>query len=383
MKRRWWKLGLILAVGVVAGGVVWTWRQPPEPSYQGKSATEWIELQLSEGFRFNPDVDKAFAAMGPAAEPYVVTALRHRNSWRQSPRYAKLFRSLPWFARKRLPMPPPQWNTRGDNWSVAGQALRAMGPGLDSYLPSLARDGNVQVRRAAAVLLDAAPGDARVARRLILSALADPDAEVRFLALGATPRLDDSVIPLLIGFLEKARSTNTYELGALGMAAQQLGRRGIQARAAVPALTKLLGDNNEHLRLRAKLALLEIERRPEVLASVVNELSAANDFSAQLAILESLGRLGPDARAAVPTLVNLWRMASDQMREPERALSLGGPGVVAVKAAAGPSDPIKADDQGAKERRAAQASWTGAFRVACERCLKQIAPEVAVREGIP
>jgi hypothetical protein len=81
--------------------------------------------------------------------------------------------------------------------------------------------------------------------------------------------------------------------------ANALGGIGPGARAAVPALAKLRADDDKRIRSAAARALSRID--PTVVAAVA-ALVEALDSDSEADACESLGRMGPVARAALPAL---------------------------------------------------------------------------------
>ncbi len=346
--RRW---GIVAALAL-AGGLLWGSRPSPEPSYQGKPASYWATRALDQTPFPLPASTDPFQTMGVAAAPAIVAALREKNSWRHKPIYARFHAQLPSLLQRRLPPPlPPNDSGFGHDSGfglafLAGRVFQRFGVGLDPLLPSLVSDRNVLVRRAAAHLLVASPADARVASKLVFAALRDRDPIVRLFAVAAARRADESAIPLLIQNLsnqDRVRSNEVIYLRAA--AADQLGLWGARATSAVPQLRQLSGDLDEETRTRAMVALLRIERDHAMLNPLLNELRRAGNSQIRVRIIGALGELGPDAREAAPALVDIWKRKSEYLSDPT-------------------------------DRMATYLSESIA------KSLKQIAPDVAAREGI-
>jgi HEAT repeat protein len=88
--------------------------------------------------------------------------------------------------------------------------------------------------------------------------------------------------------------------------AESLGRIGIDAHAAIPALRKLVArDRNPDVRITAALALSRID--PEYqggVSAIVRELELKGKGTwGQEAAIKALAELGPKAHAAVPALL--------------------------------------------------------------------------------
>jgi len=94
-KRRF--ILLILVLGV--GAVVFLWRSPREPVYQGKSVSAWMRDLNGPNPLARSNAGVALHAMGPLAVPYLVESLNRRDSVFKGP-YRSLAPKLPlWFRR--------------------------------------------------------------------------------------------------------------------------------------------------------------------------------------------------------------------------------------------------------------------------------------------
>jgi WD40 repeat protein/HEAT repeat protein len=81
-------------------------------------------------------------------------------------------------------------------------------------------------------------------------------------------------------------------------AASALGRFGVGAKAAVPALTEALQDENSFVRSRVALALWQIDKHPDAIPALVENLKGDHPSIAA----DALGQIGVAAKAAVPLL---------------------------------------------------------------------------------
>ena len=104
-------------------------------------------------------------------------------------------------------------------------------------------------------------------------------------------------------------------------AARTLGCIGELALDAVPALTKALKDKHLDVRLAAAKALWIITKNAEIVVPVLADLLGGKKFPApdtsesrrcfHQSIIESLCRVGPPAKAAIPVLA---KKAKDENR---------------------------------------------------------------------
>ncbi len=348
MNRR---LPIVVAVIValtLSSALIWATRRPPEPSYLGKPATYWVDRQFNGGVRGYPDT-KPFEAMGVAAAPYIAAGLRARNSWRQSDRYAAIYRSVPAPLRKRLPPPRP---LEGGGASLSLQAsmlLARLRPAVDPALPALGQDRNALVRQAVVVLAANEAANDRLAPGLLFAAATDPARSVREIAARAAAGLTDSAIPGAIAALDRrTRGDSRAAVYRRTLAAiEWLAWRGPRAGAALPELKVLALVDDKQIPVAAMRAIVRIERRPETLACVLNELTDTGALPRRLRAIAALGKCGPQVVEAAPILVKLWKAQAD-----------------------------------ARSSSALDRPSTVQLRRAVAESLKQIAPEVAAREGI-
>ena len=213
----------------------------------------------------------------------------------------------------------------------------------------------------------------------LLAALKDPDVRVRWIAtfgLGTLESEAETVVPVLtemasaatdrvpsgdltINFRPFADRGQYYFLGPsrkggdpLRIAAMQaLGSFGSAAAPAVPALIRALGDPDLRIRWFAieSLALIGPEARAAV-PSLIEALrskdvadagvlrgngvfmfGAMDDGPIRLIAAEALGRIGPDAKAAIPNLIAALSGPDSRVRS-EAARALGGIGPAAAPA---------------------------------------------------
>jgi len=122
-----------------------------------------------------------------------------------------------------------------------------------------------------------------------------------------------SAIPVLVKALDHERS------GVRAGAARALGEIGPEASAAVPALVEALGDKDDWARSDAAEALLKIGQEYDKAVPVIATAAANKRLwgKARLRWIDLLGKVGPDAKGAVPELVNLiprrvWRGSREE-----------------------------------------------------------------------
>ena len=141
--------------------------------------------------------------------------------------------------------------------------------------------------------------DAEV-RRKATDALGDFGDEVMHLVVDYTKLLNDEIVPCLE---ERLKDTDD---GVRGAAVNWLRRIGPLAKAAVPALTKVVKDDeDEDIRRSAADALgnMGADAKPAVPAIIELLKDGKADSITHAVAAEALGRIGPGAKSAVPALV--------------------------------------------------------------------------------
>jgi hypothetical protein len=222
--------------------------------------------------------------------------------------------------------------------AIALCKLKINAPGLQKYLTKTLAPGNeVALRKSAAEALGwCNKSDVDVVPALLLASEVDTDEEVGQAANASLSRmhvsrekaielcakqLDES--PYAEAALRKcgepavgalAKALTAPEAGIREKAARILGSIAEVAAAAVPGLTKTLRDKNLEVRLAAAKSLWRITKNPDVvIPEFVDLLSEkwASSFEPGdsrrkflQAVMESLGRIGPPAKAAIPALTD-------------------------------------------------------------------------------
>lgn len=178
------------------------------------------------------------------------------------------------------------------------RALAAFGSSSEPAVPALiglAKNSNSELRTASVEALGSIGPAAKPALPAVLHALNDRTAEVRIAAIHALARIDPEQpsIPILIARLDDEVPAVRHA------AAEELKRFGKAAAPAAPKLFAMLSQPGD-----ASVAL-ETLRQIEVGADSVPQLVEAlthPEFSVRIFACESLGRIGPNAKDAIPVL---------------------------------------------------------------------------------
>jgi HEAT repeat protein len=265
---------------------------------------------------------EAVAKIGPSAVPALTTALNNRNG-------------------------KVRW--------VAAYAIGKIGPQAKTAVPALIdalQDNFSLVRQYSAGALGKIGPQAKTAVPALIDALKDEN-EIRWNAEESLEEIGPSAVPALVEALK-----NDYYSDVRSTIVKVLGKFGMEASPAVPALTAALVDKDRDVRYYAKKALgnagpsavpvlleaLENEYYKDVREIIVfiigksgpeawpaiSALTAAledKDEDVREYAAEALGKIGPRAKAAVPALIDALR----NMR-PGAANALGNIGPSAVPA---------------------------------------------------
>ncbi len=184
-----------------------------------------------------------------------------------------------------------------DRWGVIfalGKIGQAAAPAVPELAQILKTDTDQKQRQAAAETLGKIGADAASAIPALIDAMRDKDQFVRYHAVVA--------------------------LGAMGPAAPQ----------AIPALKKALRDSYVEVCWAAVVSLGKISPR-EALPELIATLKTATSWSHRSEAAEALGKMGKDAQAAIPALIDALRDKDNFVRE--RAIeSLGMMGPAAKEA---------------------------------------------------
>ena len=299
-----------------------------------KSLRAYISLQV-DGFTEEKVVKQGIARCEKELGG-VKTALQFLLEWAKGddPSARELaMKGLPKLAPEPLAvLPTLTAGLRDENRDVrnaAGQALAETGtPAVPALIQALDDKDPTTVRLAAQALGEIGP-EAKDAVPGLTRALGSKDVEVRLNVVRALAKMGAeaaSAVPELIKCVEGSNEGDLPEV-----AAYALGEIGPGARAAEPALIRLLknkkGDAQGHRGANAATALGAIGASSSEAIAALSD-GVREDFnndgrpSVPLPCAEALGRLGAPAKTAIPVLVEDMRRIEDQYKA-DRAAFIG------------------------------------------------------------
>jgi truncated hemoglobin YjbI len=201
--------------------------------------------------------------------------------------------------------------------------FETVGPEAASHLIQLLKHGSPSVRRAAAQALGSFGGQSEYSAQAVLvltEALKDKDLGVRQHAIWGLEKMGvaaSNSVPALAQFLT-GPITGKYGHSYLRLrlsAAYTLGKIGPAARSALPALKSNLGINQECKDTLANwvaggcaVAIWRIDSDADTAVPVLLQELPQNDEYGKCEWLQTLGEMGPRAKAALPHLVETLRV---------------------------------------------------------------------------
>ncbi len=252
---------LFLAVSAIA------LRRAPEPSYAGRSLSEWLLLlqapQFSNAAPSKTEAADAIRHIGTDAIPPVLAWIQY-----EIPGWKKLATRLAF--RMRLQRLIPHHDSQLERAEAAEQAFGVLGTSAASAIPRLSE-----------MIKDPKREGTRSGRR----------------AVGALSRIGQESVPTLSSALLNPEAPNRWLVAAR---IREMARAGLDVSLAIPALLKCSQDRNVSAAKAAKNELISIAslHPEEVLPPIGRVFETADDWELRVAaalILGEVPTLTPDA----------------------------------------------------------------------------------------
>ncbi len=266
-------IGLTLLVVVPALVGYFQWRGVKHLKVQGRPVVEWA--MALNGPQDVQEAEQVIRDTGTAAVPSLINALEARDSLLKKP-FLAIAPRLPNVVGVRL----HRWLNPYEKERLrlgATRALELIGPGAERAIPALGK------------------------------ALRDPSAEIAMHAAFALGNLGVPAVSTLINALEAPRDETRF------FAIQGLSRAGPEARPAVPELIGILRESNSKNAREAAACLGRIGGIAAVHAAI--GLLRNPELRIQLRGIQTLSALGPQARSAVPILLELVQTGDPEVRK--------------------------------------------------------------------
>ena len=235
---------LALLLVALAGLSAWQGLRQPEPVYQGKRLSVWLERPTGD------DRDaQTIRQIGTNALPFLIKWLRAQDTRLNQWETTWVQWQTTWAERQNLVpfhfLVPVHFKSAEVRRAEAAFGYEALGPLANAQVPSLmdaiTNDPSPEVRLAAEEVLIYLGPEARRAAPALFRATKDPNDMVRinaFWVLGKILPEARLTIPVLVAGLDDPSP------GARFRAAIVLGEYGSAAKAAVPALLRVLPTNS-------------------------------------------------------------------------------------------------------------------------------------------
>jgi HEAT repeat protein len=185
-----------------------------------------------------------------------------------------------------------------------------MGPGAKAAVPKLAelaKGGDANLRNNAINALVQLGPDGRAAAPALVDNLKDPNQYVVTLSLQALRNMQPDAKTVMPALEEQLKSTNPYLRAMTADAMVALDREN---KAAMPVLIELLEDKQWLATAAQSLGRMGPSAK-EAVPAMAKVLKAPPNPFARAQIVYALGQIGPDAKAAIPDVLDLIKAEKD------------------------------------------------------------------------
>jgi HEAT repeat protein len=285
--RKKWRASLVVALALAAIGALFCASRSNEPSYQGRSLSQW--LRDIENAREDPEAEPAKNAVrqiGTNAIPYLLGKMRTEDS-KLKTRFITLLAKAHIFSVRIAN------SNRQHLRALLG--FEALGPQASSAIPDLkALLNNTElVGSVGWALVSISPNGVEAAA----SGLQSTNAIIRRETAGVLG------IPGIVRFTTNATPARMAVLRA-------------QAEIAVPPLIRALNDSDELTRARAGTSLGLLGQKPEIVVpALIKNLQETNGWRVPASAAKGLSRFGTNAVAALPALKAIAQHTDSRVRE--------------------------------------------------------------------
>ncbi len=249
-------------------------------------------------------------------------------------------------AKRAMPALTTALKDRDQNVAeVAADVLARLGPAGIPALCEALQDGKCKARQEAAEYLGEMGQRAKGAVPVLMGVLKEEDPHLRHAAALAMLRIDKKLairtaVPVLSELVKNEKlhhlppailalsnlgpeakpavlalmeALNDQESFIRLQAAKALGKIGPGAKVAAPALRTALANEKDYVRLTVAEALWRVNQDPDAVHVLVQALKDSKDGVRESAA-ETLAEIGPEARAAIPSLERLITDPSASVR---------------------------------------------------------------------
>jgi hypothetical protein len=307
-KKRW-LVAVVGTVGVILAAGLYRFATDHEPRYEGKPVSHWFREVCRRAEADDPgparvaEAEEAFRKMGTNALPYLV-----KQALDTRPDSAMRIFVYKWLEKLPEAWRPRRFVSRDEMCGCAEEMIEYLSFSTPSaaILPLVQKaldSSDPLQRRQALELLSRVRIGGEIFVPYFAKALHDPDPKTQSMAMEFlnmfSPKAEDAV-PDLVALLQKPEAAADLRLAAAGV----LGRIGSNATVALPLLRRSFAEEtNEWRRLDYAVALCRID---------AGQNEAFNYFTNLLIRQQrplwsefSLTQVGPNAKAAIPALVEI------------------------------------------------------------------------------
>jgi HEAT repeat protein len=295
--KNWHKLSLFLAVAVVAGVALGLASHDQEPSYNGRSLSDWLVALTDHSPEGEPEVaEEAIRQIGTNAIPFLVRYSGYTPSLLRLGSTAAISRLGHWLGRDW----GEPWNRREARGTGAMEALGILGPAAATAIPELTRlmnsSGDFERARHATFALGHI---GRQALPPLMTVLTNPQSPLRGCAALSLSLLGTNALPAVPILIEYLQATTDLAL----CATTSLGKLQQEPHLVVPALINTLQDSRPEIRCAAARALGQFGDQARPAQPALVNLLSDTDEGTRYAVTNALRAIAPEALTnAVPSV---------------------------------------------------------------------------------